>query len=183
MPDRSSLPKNQPLPLHPPSDWRAGWGKGWLNSALHLFKGQGGAPELLAWDLCTLEERSSSPRSSTMSCVSAGSDGEQGEGLQEQLFLGVLLHWRCCFMEQDDGEDVGLAGECLHDPPPPAAHLSLCLGACCWGEPGSLLHLLQKGGCSFLSWQRSFFPCRVPLGRNAVRVLARLVPKPGEPAL
>lgn len=88
MPDRSSLPKNQPLPLHPPSDWRAGWGKGWHNSALHLFKGQGGAPELLAWDFCTLEERSSSPRSSTMSCVSAGSDGE----LQGQLF------WGCCFV-------------------------------------------------------------------------------------
>lgn len=147
MPDRSSLPKNQPLPLHPPSDWRAGWGKGWHNSALHLFKGQGGAPELLAWDFCTLEERSSSPRSSTMSCVSAGSDGE----LQGQLF------WGCCFTEQDDGGDVGLAGGCLHDPPP-AAHLSLCLGACCWGEPGSLLHLLQKGGCYFSFWQGSFFP-------------------------
>lgn len=169
MPDRSSLPKNQPLPLHPPSDWRAGWGKGWHNSALHLFKGQGGAPELLAWDFCTLEERSSSPRSSTMSCVSAGSDGE----LQGQLF------WGCCFTEQDDGGDVGLAGGCLHNPPP-AAHLSLCL---LLGGARIPAASITEGWLLFLLLAGEIFPCRVPLGRNAVRVLARLVPKPGEPAL
>lgn len=150
MPDRSSLPKNQPLPLHPPSDWRAGWGKGWHSSALHLFKGQGGAPELLAWDFCTLEERSSSPRSSTMSCVSAGSDGE----LQGQLF------WGCCFVggaasrSRTTGEMLAWQeGACTI-----LLQLLISPCACCWGEPGSLLHLLQKGGCYFSFWQGSFFP-------------------------
>lgn len=162
MPDRSSLPKNQPLPPHPPSDWRAGWGKGWHNSALHLFKGQGGALELLAWDFCTLEERSSSPQSSTMSCVSAGSDGEQGAGLQGQLFLGwgaasseVLLHragrWGRCWLGR---RVLARSSSSCSSLPVPEALLEL--GACCWGESGSLLHLLQKGGCYFLFWEGSF---------------------------
>lgn len=45
-------------------------GKGWHYSALRLFKGKGVVLQLLAWDFCTLGERSISLHSSIMSCVS-----------------------------------------------------------------------------------------------------------------
>lgn len=87
----SSLPPNQLLPPYSQSYWQLGLVKGWHYSALHLFKGKGVVLQLLAWDFCTLEERSISLHSSTMSCVS-----REGMGRMElrRRAMGKMLAWQ-----------------------------------------------------------------------------------------